>query len=42
MVTPKANEREPDMAATRTDGMNHSLMNRDPSSDHKPGRGLPR
>ena len=36
MVAPNANAREPDMAATRTDGMNQSLMNRDPSIDHRP------
>ena len=39
---PKANERDPDIAATRTEGMNHSLMNCAPSSDHRPDRGLPR
>ena len=37
MVAPKAKDRDPDMAATRTDGMNHSSMNIDPSSDQKPG-----
>ena len=29
-------------AATRTDGVNHSLMNKQPSSDHSPARGHPR
>ena len=42
MVTPNAKAREPDMAATRTDGMNQSLMKSDPSIDHRPLRGLPR
>jgi len=29
------------LAATRTDGMNHSLMNCDPNSGQIPGRGTP-
>ena len=42
MVAPNANDRDPAMAATHTDGMNHSSMNMDPSSDQNPARGLPR
>ena len=39
MVAPNANDREPDIAATRMDGINQSLMNRAPSSDQIPGPG---
>jgi len=42
MVEPNAKDREPAMAATHTDGMNHSLMNEAPKSDHNPRRGRPR
>jgi hypothetical protein len=42
MVAPNANDREPDIAATRMDGINQSLMNSAPRSDQIPGWGLPR
>ena len=41
IVAPNANYRGPTLAATRTDGVNHSLMNKHPSSDHSPARGHP-
>jgi len=38
MVAPKANEREPNRAATYTEGIT-VVDDRDPSSDDSPGRG---
>jgi hypothetical protein len=42
MVTPKAKAREPNKAATRTEGMNQSLINIDPSRLQGPRRAAPR
>ena len=42
MVAPNAKLRDPALAATCTEGMNHSLMNIEPSIDQTPWRETPR